>query len=81
MSLSWQLPPGGTAVYLSVRDVTAAEDWHPLPFALGGTAWLSAGLTDGHTYAYRLNVLKHECLAEDVDSNVVSGHPERARTR
>ena len=78
VSLSWQLPPGGTAVLISVRDATLGEDWHQLPYAAGGTAWLSDGLIDGHTYEYRLNVLKHDCLAADVVSNVVSATPTAA---
>ncbi len=75
VALSWQLPPGGTAVLVSTRDATIGEAWHQLPFALGGTAWLSGGLVDGHTYEYRLNVLKHDCLAADVVSDVVSATP------
>ena len=78
VALSWQLPPGGTAVLISTRDATLGEDWHQLPYAVSGTAWLSAGLTDGDTYEYRLNVLKHDCLAADVVSDVVSATPTPA---
>ena len=74
-SLSWQLPPGGTAVLISTRDATAGQAWHQLPYAVGGTAWPSDGLTNGHTYQYRLNVLKHDCVAQDVDSNIVTVQP------
>ena len=75
VSLSWDLPPGGTAVLISTRDVTAGQEWHQLPFAIGGTAWLSDGLTNGDTYEYRLNVLKHDCIAQDVDSDIVTVQP------
>ena len=75
VSLSWDLPPGGTAVLISTRDVTAGQDWHQLPYAVGGTAWLSDGLTNGDTYEYRLNVLKHDCIAQDVDSDIVTVQP------
>ena len=72
VSLFWDLPPGGTAVLIPTRDVTAGQDWHQLPYAVGGTAWLSDGLTNGDTYEYRLNVLKHDCIAQDVDSDIVA---------
>jgi hypothetical protein len=75
VSLSWQLPPGGTAVLVSARDVTEGTAWQQLPIALGGGAWVSGGLTNGDTYAYRVNVLKHDCIAQDVVSNVVSVVP------
>ncbi len=75
VSLSWDLPPGGTAVLISTRDVTAGQEWRRLPYPVGGTAWLSDGLTNGHTYEYRLNVLKHDCVAQDVDSDIVTVRP------
>ena len=77
-TLSWQLPPGGTAVLISTRDVTQGDPWRQLPYAVGGTSWLSGGLRNGDTYAYRLNVLKHDCLAADVDSNVATVTPQPA---
>jgi hypothetical protein len=75
-SLTWQLPPGGTSVLVSVRDVTADEPWQHLPVPLEGSSWVAGGLQDGHTYAFRLNVLKHDCLAADVDSDEVSVTPQ-----
>ena len=77
-TLSWQLPPGGTAVLISTRDVTQGDPWRQLPYPVGGTSWLSGGLRNGDTYAYRLNVLKHDCLAADVDSNVATVTPQPA---
>lgn len=74
--VSWHLPPGGTAVLISVRDVSAGEPWRQLPFPVEGTSWVSAGLHNGDTYRYRLHVLKHECLANDVVSNTVAVTPE-----
>src|SRR4051794_35517467 len=74
--MTWQLPPGGTDVLISVRNVTERTPWQQLPFPVSGTSWLSDGLQNGHTYEYRLNVLKHDCVAADVVSNVVRVTPE-----
>jgi len=74
--LSWRLPPGGTAVLASIRDVTTGSGWHRLPVPIEDTSWVSRGLHNGDTYAYKVNVLKHECLASDIDSNVVRATPE-----
>jgi lysophospholipase L1-like esterase len=74
--LTWQLPPGGTAVLISARDVTTGSEWQRLPFAVGGTSWTSGGLQNGDTYEYRLNVLKHDCLAADIFSDVAQVTPE-----
>ena len=76
--MTWRLPPGGDAVLISVKDVTQGEPWRQLPFAIGGNAWVSGGLTNGHTYAYKLTALKHECVASDVESNVAMATPEPA---
>jgi hypothetical protein len=76
VTLSWQLPPGGTGVLVSTRDVTRDEAWHRLPYGLGGDSWVAGGLTNGDTYSFRVNVLKHDCLAADVDSDVATTVPE-----
>jgi len=73
--LTWRLPPGGTAVLISVRNASAGEAWRQLPFPGQGTSWVSAGLNNGDTYEYRLHVLKHECLAADIESNSVAITP------
>ncbi|HVQ19211.1 MAG TPA: fibronectin type III domain-containing protein, partial [Actinomycetes bacterium] len=74
--MAWTLPPGGDAVLISTRDITAGDAWRQLPYAIGGSSWDSQGLINGHTYEYRLNVLKHRCVAADISSNVVSVTPE-----
>lgn len=76
VTLTWQLPPGGTSVLISTRNVTEGAAWRQLPFALGGDSWVSGGLTNGDTYAYKINVLKHQCVASDVDSDVATAVPE-----
>jgi len=62
-------------VLISVRNASAGEAWRQLPFPVQGTSWVSAGLNNGDTYEYRLHVLKHECLAADIESNSVAITP------
>jgi hypothetical protein len=75
--LSWTLPPGADQVYVEQRDVSAGTPWQrlPIPIQYPQQAWTSDGLTDGHTYAYRVRAAKGTAIAEDLASRVVRVAP------
>lgn len=72
--LSWDAPPGGTAAYVWVRDVTRGESWQRLPVGVAGPSWTAQGLVGGDTYEFRVQMAKGTSVS-DVFSNVVSVEP------
>lgn len=77
-TLSWTGPPGATAQYVWLRDVTAGEEWRRLPFPVPGSTWQTSLLVNGHRYRFRLQPMKgDEAAAGDVRSNVVEVLPQR----
>jgi hypothetical protein len=77
-SLSWTGPPGATAEYVWLRDVTARQAWRRLPLPVAGRTWSTGLLVNGHRYRFRLQPVKgDEVAAGDVRSNVVEVLPQR----
>jgi len=73
--LTWELPPGATAVYVWLRDATVGEVWRRLPYPVAGSSWVSGGLENFHDWEYRLQATKGTAVAENLFSNVVSVRP------
>jgi lysophospholipase L1-like esterase len=71
-SLVWDSPPGATAEYVWVRDVTTGQPWSRLPNAVAGESWTAGGLVAGHVFEFRLQSVKGSVSAEDLYSNVVT---------
>ncbi len=77
-TLSWSGPPGATAEYVWLRDVTAREEWRRLPWPVAGPTWQAGLLDNGHRYRFRLQPVKgDEVAAGDVRSNIVEVLPQR----
>lgn len=72
--------PGVPAELVWVRDLTARNEWRRLPYGVRGS-WTATGLTNGHTYAFRLQPVKGHLAGEGVYSNVVRHTPRIAATR
>ena len=71
-TLSWTGPPGATAQFVWLRDVTAGEAWRRLPWPVTGSAWSVSLLVNGHRYRFRLQPVKgDEAAAGDVRSNII----------
>ena len=75
VDLSWQLPPGGTAVFVWLRHVTTREDWVRLPIPQPGTSFTASGLVAGDRYEFRVQAEKGTAVASDVFSDVVTATP------
>jgi lysophospholipase L1-like esterase len=77
-TLSWTGPPGATAQFVWLRDLTAGDAWHRLPWPVTGSAWSASQLVNGHRYQFRLQPVKgDEAAADDVRSNIVEVLPQR----
>ena len=77
VDLSWEFPPGATAVFVWVRDTTTGEEWQRLPIPQPGRSFTARGLVEGNTYEFRVQAEKGTAVAEDVFSNVVTVTPAR----
>jgi lysophospholipase L1-like esterase len=77
-TLSWTSPPGATAEFVWLRDVTAGEGWRRLPWSVTGSVWPVSLLVNEHLYRFRLQPVKgDEAAADDVRSNIVEVMPQR----
>lgn len=75
-SLSWTGPPGADHEIVWLRDLTRRGDWASVGDPVGGTAFALDGLSNGHTYALRLQPVKGYWAAEsDIRLNVVRVRP------
>ena len=77
-TLSWIGPPGATAQFVWLRDLTAGDEWHRLPWPVTGSVWSASLLVNGHRYQFRLQPVKgDEAAAGDVRSNIVEVLPQQ----
>ncbi|MBG0816093.1 GDSL-type esterase/lipase family protein [Planomonospora sp. ID82291] len=58
IQLRWGRVYGAGGYYIHVRDVTAGEPFHQLPYPIADDKWLSGGLLKGHTYEYKITATR-----------------------
>ena len=64
--------------FVWLRDLTAGDAWHRLPWRVTGSAWPASQLVNGHRYQFRLQPVKgDEAAADDIRSNIVEVLPQR----
>ncbi len=76
-TLSWSGPPGATAQYVWLRDLTAGKSWRRLPWPVTKSPWSVRLLVNGHRYKFRLQPVKGDEAAEGVRSNSVEVRPRQ----
>lgn len=73
VSLSWLRSPGAGTAQVSMRDVTAAQDWRVVSDSVSGTGWTSSSVPRGHRLQFRVLPRKGWQLAQpEMASNVVA---------
>ena len=75
VTISWTESPGATGYWVWTRNVTDGGTWQRLPFplAMSNSPWVSALLSNGGTYEYKLETTKGHDTG--VFSNVATGRP------